>query len=126
MHLLCCAIIIAFNLILLEYTDRFELQIISSLYIMLSESATNFLFCFLSENITTALSTISDIFYSSMWIRLPTKQQKLVMLAIARSQQEFHLQGLGLTPCALSTFLRVIRNIAEFVIILLMDYFIVR
>lgn len=113
MHLLCCAMIIAFNLILLECTDRFELQLISSLYITFSESATNFLFCFLAENITIALSNISDLFYSSMWFRLPIKQQKLITLTIARSQQEFHLQGLGLIPCSLSSFLQVICSSAK-------------
>lgn len=107
MHLLCCSIIIAFNLILLEASDRIDFQVMASIYIMLSETALNFLFCYLSERITVALSKIGVAFYESMWFHLPTRQQKLLALTIARSQQEFYYDGLGLVYCSLETFGRV-------------------
>lgn len=107
MHLLCCSIIIAFNLILLEASDRIDFQVMASLYIMLSETALNFLFCFLSERITAALSKIGFAFYESLWLHLPTRQQKLLALTIARSQQDFYYEGLGIVYCSLETFGRV-------------------
>lgn len=107
MHLLCCALIIAFNLVLLDSVDHIKIEVFSSLYIMSSETATNFIFCFLSEHITTCLSKIPNVFYGSLWYHLPPPRQKLISLAIARSQQEFHLEGLGIMSCSLETFGRV-------------------
>lgn len=107
-HLLGCALIIAFNLILLEASDHIDLQVIACLYIMLSDVATNYLFCFLSERITIALIKIGDSFYESMWYRLPMQHQMLVPMIIARTQQEFHLKGLQIIPCSLNVFWRVI------------------
>lgn len=108
MHLLCCALIIAFNLVLLASVDHIKIEVFSSLYIMSSETATNFLFCVLSEHITTSLSKISNVFYGSLWYHLPPRHQKLITLAMARSQQEFHLEGLAIISCSLETFGKVI------------------
>lgn len=108
MHLLCCALIISFNLVLLDSVDHIKIEVFSSLYIMSSETATNFIFCILSEHITTSLSEIANVFYGSLWYHLPPQQQKLFSLAIARSQQEFHLEGLGILSCSLKTFGKVI------------------
>lgn len=113
MHLFCCASIIAFNLILLEYSTQFDLQLIACLYIMLSETAANFMFCFLSENISTAMTSVSDIFYESMWYYLPACQQKMIILPIVGSQQDFQLDGFGLISCSLSTFWQVICSLPE-------------
>lgn len=75
---------------------------------MSSEAATNFIFCLLSEQITSSLSEIANIFYDSSWYRAPMRYQKLFPLVIARSQQAFHLRGLGIISCSLETFARVI------------------
>lgn len=107
-HLLCCAIIISFNLVLLEVNDQFDLQAMASFYIMLSAAATNFVFCMSSEIITIALTGVGNSFYESVWYRLPICQQKLIAIIIARSQHEFHMQGLGLVDCSLYTFCKVI------------------
>lgn len=100
--------IIAFNLLLLEYSEQFDLQLIACFYIMISETFTNFMFCYQSENISSAMTRVSDIFYESMWYYLPICQQKMIILTIAGSQQDFELDGFGLISCSLSTFWQVI------------------
>lgn len=107
-HLLFGAIIISFNLVLLEVSDQIDLQAMAAFYIMLSAAAMNFVFCLSSENITIALTQIADAFYESVWYRLPTGKQKLIAIIIARSHHEFHMEGLGLVDCSLYTFTRVI------------------
>lgn len=67
---------------------------------------TNFVFqliiyCRLSENITDDLFASGDLFYESPWYRLPPKLQKLYMLPIQRSQQEFRLSGFGIIECSM-------------------------
>lgn len=106
-HLLCCASIIGFNFLLLECSDNIDLQVLSSLYVMLSDIAVNFVFCLLSEQITSALLRVGDIVYNSMWYRLPTQQQVLVTLLLQRSQEIFRLRALGIIHCSLDTFSRV-------------------
>lgn len=107
-HLLCCASIIGFNFLLLECSENIDLQVLSSLYVMLSDIAVNFIFCLLSEQITSALLRVGDIVYNSMWYRLPTRQQVLITLSLQRSQQIFRLRALGIISCSLDTFSRVI------------------
>lgn len=106
--LLTCALVIAFNLLLLESIDHFDLQIASSFYNMSTVVALTFIFCFLSENITSALLRVGDGVYESCWYRLPVRKQKQVTLPILRSQCVFRLEGLGLIYCSLETFVRVI------------------
>lgn len=67
-----------------------------------------FIYCYVSECITTDLMEIGDAFYNTPWYRLPVKQQKLMVLPILRAQREFRLSGLGLIDCSLATFVSVI------------------
>lgn len=106
-NLLCCAIVIAFNLLLLEVSDHIDLSIVASLYNMSATMTMTIIFCFLSEHITAVLLNVGDVFYESMWYRLPTRQQKLLGLALSRSQREFRLKGLGMIYCSLFTFSKV-------------------
>lgn len=113
LHLVCCASFIGFNFLLLEVSDKIDLQVLSSLYVMLSDIAMNFVFCLLSENITSDLLKIGDIVYESRWYRLRTRQQALITLILARSQELFRLRALGIIPCSLDTFSRVIIKSVE-------------
>lgn len=106
-NLLTCATVIAFNLLLLEVSDHVDLSIVTSVYNMGAVVTMTINFCLLSELITSALLKIGDVFYDSMWYRLPPRQQKLLGLAIQRGQQVFYLKGLGLIYCSLYTFFQV-------------------
>lgn len=104
--LLTCALVIAFNLLLLESIDYIDLQILSSLLNVSTVVLMTFIFCYLSENISGTLSGIDNAFYESPWYFLPVQQQRPIILAIAR--RGFRLDGLGLIYCSLDTFARVI------------------
>lgn len=106
-NLLTCAMVIAFNLLLLEVSDHIDLSIAASLYDMATVVTMTIIFCLLSELIAAALLRIGDTFYESMWYRLPLRQQKLIGLSIQRSQRVFYLKGLDLVYSSLYTFARV-------------------
>lgn len=106
--LLTCALVIAFNLLLLDSIDHIDLRIATSLYNMSTITSLTFIFCLVSENITETLFDIGDGFYESLWYYLPIHHQKQLILIIARSQRELRLEGLGIIFCSLDTFARVI------------------
>lgn len=104
--LLTCALVIAFNLLLLASIDYIDLQIVSSLLNVSTVVLMTFVFCYLSENISESLSGIDNAFYESSWYFLHVQHQKSIIMAIAR--RGFRLDGLGLIYCSLETFARVI------------------
>lgn len=64
-------------------------------------------FCYFSENLTTSLEVIGDVFYDFAWYRLPSRQQGLIKLPIQRAQINFRLTGLGIIECSLGVLLKV-------------------
>lgn len=71
-----------------------------------------FIYCYFSENMTTTSFEIGDVVYNSLWYEMSMKQQKAMILMIARSQKEFRLTGLELVECSLPTFLLVRANLS--------------
>lgn len=63
-------------------------------------------YCYLSENISTSLEMIGDIFFDFAWYRLTPKHQILIQLPIRRSQNNFRLTGLGIVECSLGVLLK--------------------
>lgn len=112
--LLTCALVIAFNLLLLDSTDHMDLRIATSLYNMATITSLTLVFCLASESITEALFGVGDAFYESPWYCFPIQHQKQLILIITRSQRELRLEGLGLIFCSLETFGRVIFQIQKF------------
>lgn len=66
-----------------------------------------YVLCSLATNITVKTIEFANISYNSMWYRLPVTEQKYIALMIQFGQQEIHLTGYSIIPCALSTFLEV-------------------
>lgn len=106
-----CTVVIALNLYVFELIDTIDLQIMAALIDLLNMVFMTFSYFYLSERITADLLEIGDIFYDSLWYRLPAKQQRLLVLPIERAQRVFRLNGLGLFDCSLATFLTVLTNI---------------
>lgn len=50
------------------------------------------------------LFEVGDIFYNSLWYKLPSQEQKLLILPIQRSQKLFRLNGFGIVDCSLEVF----------------------
>lgn len=111
-QLLVCASIIALNLLALETQNWLSLERIVSIYEVLVYIALTFLYCNVSDTVTTNLYDIGDTFFGCLWYTLPLAQQKLFILPIQRSQRRFHLTGLGLVDCSLRNFLSVLAFIA--------------
>lgn len=108
-----CVIIIAFNLLVVELNDTFNMEAMIAfidLYLMLGLTFAHF---YLSEWITSDLSDIGDIFYNSPWYQLPLKQQTLMALPIQRAGRVFRLQCLGLCNCSLAIFASVIYSLSQ-------------
>lgn len=102
-QLLMCTAIIAFDLFGLEETGASSGAEIT-FYTMASGLVQSYLYCKLSENITTDLSDLGDTFYDTLWYLWPTDKQYLVMMPIERAQKEFRLKGFEFVECSLRIF----------------------
>lgn len=103
-----CITAIAFNLFVIDLNDSLSYEIIvalADLFFVLNLTLAHF---YLSEWITSDLLEIGNIFYNGAWYRLPTMQQKLLVLPIQRAGRPLHLEGLGLFDCSLAVFVSVI------------------
>lgn len=105
-QLLISAVIMAFNLFGLE-TAKLDLYTVLAFTELMCTIVPTYIYCYLSEQLTADLLDIGDIFYSSVWYKLPVNLQRLVTLPILRSQWPILLSGLGLIDCSLSVFLSV-------------------
>lgn len=106
-QLLMCASIIAFNLFVLESNNIFSFDGIVASYEVLCYGTLTFIYCYLSDAITSNLYDIGDSFFGCAWYILPIQQQKMFIVPIQRSQRRFHLTGLALADCSLKNFLSV-------------------
>lgn len=102
-QLLMCTAIIAFDLFGIEMTGASSGAEIA-LYTMASALVQSFLYCYFSENITTDLTDIAEVYYFSMWHLWPPKKQILVLLSIERTQKDFRLKGFEFVECSLRIF----------------------
>lgn len=103
---LTCTLIIALSLFVVEV----QLLRAEALYALINLTLIMmimFTYCLLSERITSDLLEIGDVFYNSVWYRLPFKEQRLLVIPIGRAQRVFRLSGLGLINCSLAVFLTV-------------------
>lgn len=51
---------------------------------------------------------IGDRIYDLHWYQLSRNEQFIAQMPICRSQKPFQLRGLGVFPCSLETYMRVI------------------
>lgn len=102
---LLCTIVIAFSLYVIESSGGLNFEINIAILDVCTLIALPFAYFYFSERITTNVSSIGDVFYHSPWYnRLTAKQQKLLVLALQRSQREVRLTGIGLFDCSLPMF----------------------
>lgn len=102
-----CAAATAVNLFALESTGLFSLRAMPSEYDLMIVLTLTFIYCYFSEQLTSHLYEIDDIFYGLTWYQLPIKTQKLLIPTIQHSQQEFRLNGIGFVDCSLLVFGKV-------------------
>lgn len=106
-QLLICASIIGFNLFALESYDLISFESLASFYVVATYATLTYLYCYLSDTLTTNFYNVGDTFFGCWWYAMPVRHQKLFILPIQRSQRRFHLNGLGLVDCSLKNFLSV-------------------
>lgn len=106
-QLFVCAAATASNIFALESNGILSARALGAVYDLTAVLALTFIYCYLSESMSLHLNGIGDIFYEMAWHRLPTKAQKLLILAIQHSQQEYRLKGLGFVDCSLFVFGKV-------------------
>lgn len=106
-QLLMCALAIAMQLFLLESTKLISFDTMISIYFIFVFTTTAFIYCYLSEIVTTGLLRIGDNFYHFAWYLLPVQQQQLFLMPIQRAYREFYFSGFGLIDCSLKNFLSV-------------------
>lgn len=67
-------------------------------------TSSTYLYCLLSESVTSELASAADAFYLSNWYKLPLHQEKLFVIPIRRAQKDYRMSGLGLVECSLGVF----------------------
>lgn len=102
-----CTLVVAMNLFAIELIDAVTTETMNAVLNTFFVLLLVFMYCSLSEYMTSDLSEIGDIFYNSVWYRLPVKEQCLMLQPIERAQRVFRLKGLGLFDCSLDVFTTV-------------------
>lgn len=102
-----CTLVVAMNLFAIELIDAVTTETMNAVLNTFFVLLLVFMYCSLSEYMTSDLSEIGDIFYNSVWYRLPVKEQCLMLQPIERAQSVFRLKGLGLFDCSLDVFTTV-------------------
>lgn len=105
--ILTCTLIIALNLFAIDLTDTISIEAMNAFLNLLLVLLLTFMYCYLSECLTSDLLEIGDIFYNSEWYQLDVKNQRVLTLPIGRAQRVFRLRGVGLFDCSLSVFSKV-------------------
>lgn len=106
-QLLICAISLAVYLVAIASNAAATITFAVILVGISVTLISTYMYCYLSERVTTTLEVIGDAFYEFTWYRLPPKQQSLFLLPIQRTQIYFRLTGLGIVDCSLGVFLSV-------------------
>lgn len=102
------AITIALNLLAFEINDVISLEMMTAFFDLFIVLNLTFAHYYLSERLTANLLEIGDIFYNSAWLKLPVKQQRLLVISLERGHCVFRLRGLRLFDCSLANFAMVI------------------
>lgn len=107
-QLLICVLNIAFGLFSLVQTlDELSLDTYHSITALFNMLASTFFYCYYADRATWDLLEIGDIFYNSLWYKLPIQEQKLLIIPIQRSQMLFVLKGFEFFDCSLQLFAAV-------------------
>lgn len=105
-QLLMCAIVVALNLF--KFTSNgINLENVISIYELFLSFVPTFIYCFFSSEVTMSLLAIGDIYFECPWYHLHFDQQKLFILMIKRSQNNFRFEGFSIVHCSLDIFLSV-------------------
>lgn len=103
--LFSCILMLALNFFSLDQTVVINFALLYNLQCLTIFLVTSYIYSRFSENITANSFKIADNTYNnSLWYAMAVKQQKALILLIARSQKEFRLTGLGMVNCSLATF----------------------
>lgn len=105
---LSCVVFLTSSFLSLDQTSVIDFNLLVKFYGLTLYLFTCYLYSRFSENITTNSLQIGEYAYDSVWYDVPIKQQKAIILIVARSQKEFRLTGCGMVDCSLATFLAVI------------------
>lgn len=107
LQLVFCAITTAILVVAIDVDNILTLTTVISVEGILCTITPTFVFCNLSESITSGLLSVGDIFYGCGWHQLPLEQQKCIILPLLRSQKQLRMTGLGMMDCSLGVFIKV-------------------
>lgn len=97
-----------------QTVSELNFSVILNLDALLNQIIFNYITCNYASNVTTKLSSVSDIISNSFWYLYPIDVQKLLPLAIHRSQLPFRLTGYGVITCSMATYLAVCISLKSF------------
>lgn len=97
-------IVIALCLFAVELNELISIETLVAFINLIVVLVIMFIYCYLSEWVTSDLLEIGEIFYNSPWYELAVKEQQLLTLPIQRAHRVFRLKGLGLFECSLFVF----------------------
>lgn len=108
--MLNCVIDVVFDLISLDQTlHQLNTTTVHNIATLFTVLALAFIFCYYADRVTVDLLEVSDIFYNSLWYKLPFQEQQLLILPIRRAQKKFRLKGYTVFECSIEVFVKVCR-----------------
>lgn len=106
-QLLSCILFLALSFLFLDNAKSIDSALALNLLCVAMYVVVCYIYCDLSEQITTKSLEINVIVYESLWYETTPKQREAMVLMILRAQKDFRLKGFGLVNCDLSKFLMV-------------------
>lgn len=109
-QLITCVLFIACSIFALDQSiskREIDFNSFMNLTSLLCSLIPTFLYCHFADGLTVNLFGIGNIFYSSMWYKLPSQKQKLLIPSIQRAQRIFRLNGYKIIDCSLEIFASV-------------------
>lgn len=104
-----CAIFIAAILSSIDQNlQHLTYDVVINLFCLALEILLNYASCNYAQTVTTHSFEVANVFYESLWYRLPTDQQKTMRITIRRAQKPFYFRGYKIFTCSMETFLTVI------------------
>lgn len=107
-QLIECISFVAFSLFALdESMEEINLNTFMSFSALLYAIFSTIIYCYFADRLTADLFEVGDIFYESMWYKLPNQEQKASILSIQRAHRIFRMKCYGIVDCTLDTFTKV-------------------
>ncbi|XP_018348893.1 PREDICTED: odorant receptor 4-like [Trachymyrmex septentrionalis] len=109
---------LGFIIIISLYVETGVITIIKTIFTYLAVIVEVFILCFAGEYLNFKSKSIANAAYESLWYDLLSKQKKIIIFVIMRSQKQVIITAGRITSLSLETFTNILKASASYVSVL--------